>query len=105
MSTTQRQMRLGAFFNPTGHHVASWGHPRAPAAAGINFPHYVELARTAERAKFDMVFLADNVCVRDAKMEALCRSAQYIANFEPITLLAALSAMTRQIGLVATAAT
>jgi alkanesulfonate monooxygenase SsuD/methylene tetrahydromethanopterin reductase-like flavin-dependent oxidoreductase (luciferase family) len=88
MSMTQPQMRLGAFFNPTGHHVASWRHPRAQADAGINFQHYLEIARTAERAKFDMVFLADNVCVRDAKMEALCRSAQYIANFEPLTLRA-----------------
>jgi alkanesulfonate monooxygenase SsuD/methylene tetrahydromethanopterin reductase-like flavin-dependent oxidoreductase (luciferase family) len=105
MSTTQRQMRLGAFFNPTGHHVASWRHPRAQADAGINFQHYVDITRTAERAKFDMVFLADNVCVRDAKMEALCRSAQYIANFEPLTLLSALAPLTSHIGLVATAST
>jgi alkanesulfonate monooxygenase len=98
-------MRLGAFFNPTGHHVASWRHPRAQADAGINFQHYVEITRTAERAKFDMVFLADNVCVRDASMEAISRSAQYIANFEPITLLSALSAVTSHIGLVATAST
>jgi N-acetyl-S-(2-succino)cysteine monooxygenase len=99
------QMRLGAFFNPTGHHVASWRHPRSQADAGINFQHYVEITRTAERAKFDMVFLADNVCVREANMEALSRSAQYIANFEPLTLLSALSAVTSQIGLVATAST
>ena len=105
MSTTQRQMRLGAFFNPTGHHVASWRHPRAQADAGINFQHYLEIARTAERAKFDMVFLADNVCVRDAKMEAISRSAQYIANFEPLTLLSALAPLTSHIGLVATAST
>jgi alkanesulfonate monooxygenase len=98
-------MRLGAFFNPTGHHVASWRHPRAQADAGINFKHYVEMTQAAERAKFDMVFLADNVCVREANMEALCRSAQYIANFEPITLLSALSALTTRIGLVATAST
>src|SRR3954467_15052024 len=103
--STKGQMRLGAFFNPTGHHVASWRHPRAQADAGINFQHYVEITRTAERAKFDMVFLADNVCVRDASMEAISRSAQYIANFEPITLLAALSAVTSHIGLVATAST
>jgi hypothetical protein len=32
----QGQMRLGAFFNPTGHHVASWRHPRAQADAGIH---------------------------------------------------------------------
>ena len=103
--STKGQMQLGAFFNPTGHHVASWRHPRAQADAGINFQHYVEITRTAERAKFDMVFLADNVCVRDASMEAISRSAQYIANFEPITLLAALSAVTTHIGLVATAST
>jgi len=99
------QMRLGAFFNPTGHHVASWRHPRAQADAGINFKHYVEMTQAAERAKLDMVFLADNVCVREANMEALSRSAQYIANFEPITLLSALSSLTTHIGLVATAST
>ncbi len=79
--SSKGQMRLGAFFNPTGHHVASWRHPRAQADAGINFQHYLEITRTAERGKFDMVFLADNLGVRQAHMEALSRSAQYIANF------------------------
>lgn len=105
MTRRKGQMRLGAFFNPTGHHVASWRHPDAQADAGINFRHYVELAQTAERAKFDMIFLADNLCTRRAHIEALSRSAQYIANFEPLTLLAALSAVTTHIGLVATAST
>ena len=59
MARPKAQLRLGAFFNPTGHHVASWRHPGAQADAGINFKHYVEIAQTAERAKFDMVFLAD----------------------------------------------
>src|SRR5215813_10378531 len=103
--STKGQLRLGAFFNPTGHHVAAWRHPDAQADAGINFKHYVEITQAAERAKFDLVFFADNVCVRDANMEALSRSAQYIANFEPLTLLAALSAVTSRIGLVATAST
>jgi alkanesulfonate monooxygenase len=98
-------MRLGAFFNPTGHHVASWGHARAQADAGVNFQHYLDITRTAERGKFDMVFLADNLGVRQAHMEALSRSAQYIANFEPITLLSALATHTTHIGLVATAST
>lgn len=105
MSRPKGELRLGAFFNPTGHHVASWRHPGAQADAGINFRHYVEIAQTAERAKFDMVFLADNVCVRDANMEALSRSAQYIANFEPITLISALAAVTDRIGLTCTAST
>src|SRR3982751_4981699 len=98
-------MRLRAFFNPTGHHVASWRHPDAQADAGVNFRHYVQLAQTAERARFDLVFLADNVCMRRAHIEATSRSAQYIANFEPLTLLSALAPMTERIGLVATAST
>ena len=104
-NNSRKKMRLGAFFNPTGHHVASWRHEESQADAGINIAHYRELAQTAERAKFDMIFLADNVCVRKAHIDALSRSAQYIANFEPITLLSALSGATSHIGLVATATT
>ena len=105
MARPKGQLRLGAFFNPTGHHVASWRHPGAQADAGINFKHYVEIAQTAERGKFDMVFFADNACVREANMEAVSRSAQYIANFEPITLISALAAVTSRIGLTCTAST
>ena len=105
MSRPRGQLRLGAFYNPTGHHVASWRHPGAQADAGINFKHYVEIAQTAERAKFDMIFFADNMGVREAKMEALSRSAQYLANFEPITLISALAPMTSRIGLTCTAST
>ena len=105
MSRPKAQLRLGAFFNPTGHHVASWRHPDAQADAGVNFKHYVEIAQTAERGKFDMIFLADNIGVREAHIEALSRSAQYIANFEPITLIAALAGVTERIGLTCTAST
>ena len=105
MARPKAELRLGAFFNPTGHHVASWRHPGAQADAGINFRHYADITQTAERAKFDLVFFADNVCVRDAHIDAISRSAQYIANFEPLTLLAALSSVTTHIGLVATAST
>ena len=105
MRRSGEKLRLGAFFNPTGHHVASWRHPQSQADAGVNFEHYAEIARTAEHAKMDMVFLADNISVREAHPDALARSAQYIANMEPITLLSALAAVTTRIGLVATAST
>ncbi len=42
---SDRKMRLAAYFNPTGHHVASWRHPRAQVDAPINIDHYVEIAR------------------------------------------------------------
>ncbi|HEV2574796.1 LLM class flavin-dependent oxidoreductase [Methylocella sp. CPCC 101449] len=100
-----KQMKLAAYFNPTGHHVASWRHPRAQRDAHQNIEHYVEIARTAERAKFDMIFLADGNATRDADIEAISRSVQFVAHFEPITLLSALAMVTKNIGLTATAST
>jgi alkanesulfonate monooxygenase len=105
MSKDRGRMRLGAYYNPTGHHVASWRHPRAQVDAHINLKHYVEIAQTAERAKFDMIFLADGVATRQADIEAQCRSVQFIAHFEPLTLLSALAMVTERIGLIATMST
>ena len=98
-------MKLNLFINPTGHHQAAWRHPDSQADAGVNLGHYVELAQLAETAKIDAIFLADNQNVRHGDPEAIGRVAQYVANFEPLTLLSALSAVTRHIGLVATAST
>ena len=51
-------MKLGAFFHPTGNHVAAWLHPDAQIDAGTNFRHYAEITQTAERGKFDLMFVA-----------------------------------------------
>jgi FMN-dependent oxidoreductase (nitrilotriacetate monooxygenase family) len=99
------QLALAAFFHPTGHHVASWLHPESQIDAGTNFRHYVQLAQTAERAKFDFIFLADSAAVRHGNLNALRRWPQYMAYFEPITLLSGLAAVTEHIGLVSTATT
>jgi FMN-dependent oxidoreductase (nitrilotriacetate monooxygenase family) len=101
----QRFLKLGAFFHPTGHHVAAWRHEGAQIDAGTNFPHYVRLAQAAESAKFDLVFLADAVATRDGNLEGLSRWPQYMAYFEPLTLMSALAAVTSRIGLVMTATT
>jgi N-acetyl-S-(2-succino)cysteine monooxygenase len=99
------KMKLGTLFHPTGNHVASWMHPDSQIDAGTNFRHYVQLAQTAERGKFDLMFLADALAVREGKREALSRWPQYMAYFEPITLLSALAPMTTHLGLAATATT
>lgn len=99
------QLKLASFFHPTGHHVASWLHPGAQIDAGSNFRHYVELAQTSERAKFDFIFLADSAAVRHGNPKALRRWPQYMAYFEPVTLLSALAAVTEHIGLISTATT
>lgn len=101
----QRFLKLGAFFHPTGHHVAAWRHEGAQIDAGTNFPHYVRLAQAAEKAKFDLIFLADAVATRNGNHQALSRWPQYMAYFEPLTLMSALAAVTSRIGLVLTATT
>lgn len=104
MSSSPRQFSLGAFLMQTGHHIAGWRHPDAQADAGSNFRHYVDLARKAEAAKFDAIFLADAVGVRSTHLPSLSRTAR-ADHFEPLTLLAALAAVTERIGLIATVST
>ncbi len=101
---TARQMKLGLFVRPCGHHIASWRHPLCQADAGVNFPHFVEMARTAERGLFDMLFSADSATVWTAAESAIDR-VHYVAWMEPFTLLSALSGYTEKIGLVCTAST
>jgi alkanesulfonate monooxygenase len=50
------------------------------------------LAQTAERGKFDLMFLADALAVRDGKLAALSRWPQYMVYFDPVTLLSAIAA-------------
>jgi FMN-dependent oxidoreductase (nitrilotriacetate monooxygenase family) len=100
----KNQMKLGAFLYPCGHHVASWRHPASVADAGMNFAHYVELAQLAERGLFDMLFVADNLTVWEGD-EGSIGHFSYVAWFEPITLMSALAAVTRHIGLVCTQTT
>ncbi len=106
MARRDDTLHLGAFLYPGGHHVAAWRHPDAKADAGIDPGHYRRLAQVAEAAKFDLIFLADGVSIRGDDIDALSRTAtRYVGQFEPLTLLSHLSAVTERIGLVATAST
>lgn len=99
-----RKMNLGLFIRPCGHHIASWRHPQAQADAGVNFPHFIEMAKTAERGCFDMLFSADSLTSWTGAPSAIDR-VHYTAWLEPYTLLSALSGFTKNIGLVCTAST
>lgn len=100
ISTNKKQLRLGVFLPGSGHHIAAWRHPDAQANGGLNFQHYRQVAQTAERGKFDMVFLTDCIAVWDhgQGMEAFSRSGQFSVHFEPLTLLSALSTVTEHVG-------
>ncbi|NGN41810.1 LLM class flavin-dependent oxidoreductase [Mesorhizobium sp. CGMCC 1.15528] len=104
MTANRRQMKLGAFLWATGHHIAAWRHPNAHVTAGIDIDHYIQLARTAEAAKFDLIFCEDAAGLREANIAIASQTSRSIG-FEPISLLAALAAQTSHIGLVATAST
>lgn len=99
---SRRHIILSAFFfNPQGDHRMSWRHPRAPGREVFSLDYYRGLAEAAERAKLDAIFVADHVAIWDSVESGVAHYAN--ARLEPLTLLSALSAVTRHIGLIATA--
>ena len=93
---TQPKLHLGLFLQEAGHHVAGWRHPQAVALAASDFRHYTALARLAEAACFDMVFIQDSYAMRGASdLQALSGTARALT-WDPLTTLAALAAVTER---------
>jgi alkanesulfonate monooxygenase SsuD/methylene tetrahydromethanopterin reductase-like flavin-dependent oxidoreductase (luciferase family) len=59
MTTAMRMLHLDLFLMTTGHHEASWRLAESDPHASTHVRHYVNLARIAERAAFDTLFLSD----------------------------------------------
>ena len=95
------QLSLGAFIHPAGHHVAAWRHPDV-APDPLDVQQYIQIAQTAEKACFDTLFIADSLAVFDSTEAHKMARSNY---FDPVTLLSMLSAVTKHIGLIATATT
>ncbi len=93
-----RQLRLGLFVQPLGHHVSGWR-----LTENLGSPTDIDwltgIAKKAEEGKFDMFF------VGDALATSVYRLPSTMARLEPLTLLSALAVQTRYIGLAATAST
>ena len=87
---TGREMKLGLFYFPCGHHLTAWRHPDAIADAGANLPHLIDMAQRAERGLFDMFFLADAVSFWRGDLESMTRDS-FSVLIEPFTMVAALS--------------
>ncbi|WP_127529281.1 LLM class flavin-dependent oxidoreductase [Paenibacillus kobensis] len=103
MSASQRQIRLGAFVFGVGHHIAAWRHPNTNTGGLLTFDFYKHFARTAERGKFDMVFIEDIPSLNEPHDTAVRHTVPVRA--EPLTLLSAIASVTERIGLVGTAST
>ena len=92
-------MRIGTFLSGTGGNMGSWRHPDSVVDGAINFGHYQQMSRQAEAAKLDFVFFGDGLYISEKS------HPNFLTRFEPLTLLAALASVTRNIGLVATLST
>lgn len=90
-----------------GFHPSAWREDEAPADP-LDFATMRAMVQLAERGRFHACFLADSLSVgfegADVTRSALSRTGRALRG-EPLTLLAALAASTRRIGLLGTAST
>ncbi|RKN86250.1 LLM class flavin-dependent oxidoreductase [Paenibacillus ginsengarvi] len=94
-----RQLKLGANLAGVGNSISFWRHPDVPIDASVNLDWYKKHAQKAEEGKFDLLFIADGLYINEKS------NPHFLNRFEPLTLLSALSAVTTNIGLVATLST
>jgi FMN-dependent oxidoreductase (nitrilotriacetate monooxygenase family) len=103
-------MNLAGFLiaGPVAHSHALWRNPshRVPF---LSTDYYVEVARTLERGKFDLIFFADRLAIADRfggdKEIGIRHGDQDSTRMDPVPILGALAATTRHIGLGATRST
>ena len=95
----RRLIHLNLFIQSRGHHEAAWRHPKSSKLALTDIDYTVEMTKKAEAGLFDSIFLAD---VLGLWNDVQTTPFNWL---EPITTLAALSMVTKRIGLIATAST
>jgi FMN-dependent oxidoreductase (nitrilotriacetate monooxygenase family) len=98
---SKRQIKLGAVVTGVGgpgQHFR-WLDPEIPGDASVNIRWYIEQARLAEAARFDLIFIVDSQFITADS------PPHYLNRLEPLTLLSALAVATEHIGLVGTLTT
>jgi N-acetyl-S-(2-succino)cysteine monooxygenase len=100
-------MHLAAFCTLPGSHIAAWRHPEAETDRILDIKFYENFARSAERGRFDLAFLADTLSVaEDSGEDEPFRLGQGVPfRADPLIAMAAMAAVTEHIGLVGTAST
>jgi FMN-dependent oxidoreductase (nitrilotriacetate monooxygenase family) len=97
MSSPRKQIHLAAHF-PGVNNTTVWSDP--DAGSHIDFRSFVHFARTAERAKFDFLFLAEGLRLRE--QNGLIYDLDVVGRPDNVTVLTALAAVTDRVGLAAT---
>ena len=98
-----RQLHLGVFIYPGGHHIAAWRHPDMQARRITELDYYREAGRIAERGKFDLFFVGDALNAREREGRVVGEIA--INNLDPVSIVSVVASVTERIGLVATLST
>jgi hypothetical protein len=98
-----RQLHLGVFIYPGGHHIAAWRHPDMKAERITELDYYCQSAQIAERGKFDLFFVGDALNAREREGKVVGEIA--INNLDPVSIVSAVASVTDRIGLVATLST
>jgi FMN-dependent oxidoreductase (nitrilotriacetate monooxygenase family) len=97
MTKPTKQIHLAAHF-PGVNNTTVWSDPRS--GSHIEFSSFAHLARTAERAKFDFLFLAEGLRLRE--QNGLIYDLDVVGRPDTFTVLAALAAVTDRLGLAGT---
>jgi FMN-dependent oxidoreductase (nitrilotriacetate monooxygenase family) len=97
MTTPVKQVHLAAHF-PGVNNTTVWSDPRA--GSHIEFGSFAHLAQTAERAKFDFLFLAEGLRLRE--QHGRIYDLDVVGRPDTFTVLAALAAVTDRLGLAGT---
>jgi FMN-dependent oxidoreductase (nitrilotriacetate monooxygenase family) len=97
MSSSRKQIHLAAHF-PGVNNTTVWSDP--DAGSHIDFRSFVHLAQTAERAKFDFLFLAEGLRLRE--QNGLIYDLDVVGRPDTLTVLTALAAVTERLGLAGT---
>lgn len=90
-----------ALYLEAGTHQGGWRHPDSAANGSVDWRLYKKIARRAEAACLDMLFVADKLSIDDNYGGHLSETVKYrpIVRPEPLTTLAALAAVTDHIGI------
>lgn len=99
----RKQLHLGLFIYPAGHHIAAWRHPTVDAARIAGMDYYRRAAQSAERGKFDLFFIGDMLAAREKDGRVVREGG--LNNIDSISVTSAISAVTECLGLVATLST
>ncbi|MFF7813329.1 NtaA/DmoA family FMN-dependent monooxygenase [Streptomyces sp. NPDC007945] len=92
-----KQIHLAAHF-PGVNNTTVWSDPRA--GSHIEFDSFAHFARTAERAKFDFLFLAEGLRLRE--QGGRIHDLDVVGRPDTFTVLSALAAVTDRLGLAGT---